>query len=225
MKQPPDAVKNEVRKEALTPIVLFEVYITDTDIRRFAAFNENVTFAGNTYYGYPITFSSIRSEIGTVDKINVLISNVTREMTILVARYDGLRGKLVKIFIVFYDLLGDPKNRLGLFEGYIDSVSVNQETASFEITSKLDVLGITLPRRIILRDRCQWQYKGLGCWLGDPDQPNFTGFVKPDGFIEPPDYKDFCTKTLFGKGGCEAHGNKIRFGGFPAIATGRVRIV
>lgn len=70
---------------------------------------------------------------------------------------------------------------------YIERKSTeNKFTLEFELASNLDVEGVRLPRRIVLKDRCPWSYRGAGCCYdfptelsadehGDRDLPtNFT---------------------------------------------------
>jgi len=43
-------------------------------------------------------------------------------------------------------------------------MSENKMVLSYQLTSVLDLEGYKLPRRMIVSDKCMWQYRGLGCW-------------------------------------------------------------
>lgn len=44
----------------------------------------------------------------------------------------------------------------------------NKSILKYQLTSSLDVEGLTLPKRTIISDRCMWQYRGPGCWYQHP---------------------------------------------------------
>lgn len=60
----------------------------------------------------------------------------------------------------------------------------NRYVMEFELSSRLDVEGVRLPRRIILSSRCPWTYRGEGCCYEYPSR--FTdlhdGVSYPDNF-------------------------------------------
>lgn len=43
----------------------------------------------------------------------------------------------------------------------------NKSILSYELSSVLDLEGTKLPKRMIVADKCVWQYRGLGCWYQD----------------------------------------------------------
>jgi len=43
----------------------------------------------------------------------------------------------------------------------------NKTVLTYELSSVLDLEGTKLPKRLILADKCVWQYRGLGCWYQD----------------------------------------------------------
>jgi len=43
----------------------------------------------------------------------------------------------------------------------------NKSVLSYELSSVLDLEGTKLPKRMIVADKCVWQYRGLGCWYQD----------------------------------------------------------
>ena len=48
---------------------------------------------------------------------------------------------------------------------YIErKISENKSTIKYQLSSILDLEGIKLPKRMIVADKCMWQYRGCGCW-------------------------------------------------------------
>ena len=40
----------------------------------------------------------------------------------------------------------------------------NKNTIQYQLSSILDLEGVKIPRRTIVADKCNWQYRGPGCW-------------------------------------------------------------
>lgn len=130
------------------------------------------------YTPFPIKHSGIGSNTeGQIDTIQITVSNISREIQAFIENRNALRGRKVTIRQVFRAELDDPDAYIEE-EYYIDSASASAQSAVFTASSKLDVLNVRIPRRMYLRNYCQWQYKGLGCWKEDDD----GGFDAPDGF-------------------------------------------
>ena len=47
----------------------------------------------------------------------------------------------------------------------------NKNTIQYQLSSILDLEGVKIPRRTIIADKCNWQYRGPGCWY----QHAYTG--------------------------------------------------
>ena len=59
----------------------------------------------------------------------------------------------------------DPNAELPLDIYFIErKTSENKATIQYQLSSVLDLEGIKVPRRTIISDRCQWEYRGPGCW-------------------------------------------------------------
>ena len=43
-------------------------------------------------------------------------------------------------------------------------INENKMVLSYQLTSVLDLEGYKLPKRMIVSDKCMWQYRGVGCW-------------------------------------------------------------
>ena len=42
--------------------------------------------------------------------------------------------------------------------------SENKNTIQYQLSSVLDLEGIKIPRRTVISDKCNWNYRGPGCW-------------------------------------------------------------
>ena len=50
----------------------------------------------------------------------------------------------------------------------------NKSVITYQLSSVLDTEGTKLPKRVIVSDKCVWQYRGIGCWYqhADDDEKN-----------------------------------------------------
>ena len=115
----------------------------------------------------------------------------------------------------------------------IDSLSeLNEQTASFSLTSWLQYFKLQLPKRKFYKNVCPWVYKGSECQYpeggigiipGSNTLVLANGTILPDGATangffnirNEPVYtlgEDICAKNLQA---CELRRNQIHFGGFP----------
>ena len=59
----------------------------------------------------------------------------------------------------------DPNAELPLDIYYVErKTAENKSTIQYQLSSVLDLEGTKVPRRIIIADKCNWQYRGPGCW-------------------------------------------------------------
>tara|TARA_R100000008_G_C3579487_1_gene167469 strand:- start:338 stop:1594 length:1257 start_codon:yes stop_codon:yes gene_type:complete len=40
----------------------------------------------------------------------------------------------------------------------------NKNVIAYQLSSVLDLEGLKLPKRMVVADKCVWQYRGMGCW-------------------------------------------------------------
>ena len=146
------------------PIHLYTVYDYDgaSSNLYFAEYDTDITFNGITYVRFPISYDTVgENNRGQIDQVSVTISNVSRLIQGYLEQYD-FRGKKVSIKTVWADALGDTDN---LVEDtfFIDSYSSDENNVGFMLTSKFDVLDLSLPLRSYSRNYCQWKFKGTEC--------------------------------------------------------------
>lgn len=194
-------------------IRLYTLDVNDTLRIRVTDNSEPVTFDGQTYQPYPVSFEQLRETgDGQLPVYTIAVSNVTREVTALLERYDGFRGRSVRIQFVNSEYLSDPTANVG-FLGRVKSVTVDANAAAFEIGSD-EFLDLRFPFHSFNVTTCRHEFGGPRCRWGFP--------ARPPGV--PPSFS--CTKVLNGPNGCRAHGDLYeqvgvprehpqRFGGFP----------
>jgi lambda family phage minor tail protein L len=200
------------KKNAQTnePIWLFRVNIDPADLTQdlfLAAYSDNVEYfkgddsessgySAQTYTKFPIKHDGIGENTeGQIDSLRVTVANVSREMQAYVELHSGLRGNKVTIWHVFYDLLSDMDAHTE-FIFYVDSCRCDQNAIEFTLSTKFDILSIEVPRRKYYRNRCQWTYKGSGCYVaGSPP----SGFSTNRILLLPADQTipGYLTKTLY----------------------------
>jgi len=158
------AFKEKSRAREKQPIFLYTIYdYMGTGANKyFAAYNADVVFPlGDedevTYDRFPITHDQITENTkGEIDSVKVQLSNVSRLIEYYLQNYD-LRGKKVSIKMVFADMLDDPDAYIE-FVNYIDSYTANVNDVVFTLMSKFDILNLSLPSVLWLRDFCQWEF-------------------------------------------------------------------
>lgn len=78
------------------------------------------------------------------------------------------RGHLAQELPIGYE--PDPYSELPADVYYIErKLSENKSTIKYQLSSILDLEGIKLPKRMIVSDKCMWQYRGCGCWYQHAD--------------------------------------------------------
>jgi len=215
----------EKNKDQNEPIWLYRVAIDDNINNDLfvAESDENINYYKDVntpqiYTAIPIQHDNITENTkGQIDTVNISWGNASSEIIAFVENYNGLRGCKVTSRQVFRKHLADSEepnyNAYLEYIFYIDSCIINNQDVTFSLTSGLDVLETQLPKFTYSRDRCQFPYKGYGCWLIDENI-----FKSPIGFIEPTGLVT-CNKTM---DECEQHYNLKRFGGFPGIPLERM---
>lgn len=183
------------------PIFLYTIHSYDgANDLLLAAYETAVVFDGLTYRAFPIQHDMISENTGgEINSIRVKIANADREVQAYLEQYDW-RTKKVTITTVFANELANPDvKREDSY--YISSYTTNQEVAEFELTSKLDILQLRLPKRKYMRNHCGFRFKSAEC--------GYAG-----GELE-------CNKTLQQ---CRTYGNNARYGGQPSIPMRRIYV-
>jgi phage-related protein len=176
----------EKNKQVNAPIWLYRV-ATDDDLTHdlfIAEWDADINFFKDTNTAQiyrsdiPITHEGIEENTeGKIGGMTIKVANASRELQAYLELHDGLRGRKVTIRQVFFATLDDSDAYIEDIY-YIDTASVSDTVAEFKLTSKMDILQMTVPRRRFSRNYCPWDYKGAGCWLLQGD----GSFVAPTPF-------------------------------------------
>lgn len=132
----------------------------------------NIVFDGVTYAAYPIEVDGFEmTSKGTLPRPSMRISNADNAISALIVLYNPLHAKVTRIrtckkFLDAVNFTGntnataDPAAKFDDQIWYIDRIaSENLQLVEFELTSKLDLTNLQLPRRKVL-EHCPWVYKG-----------------------------------------------------------------
>jgi len=192
--------KSEKNKSSNQPIYLYSIedYNGSVDLN-LAEWDTDITYDGVTYTKFPIKHDEIgENSQGEIDNFRVTVSNVNRIIQAYLEGYD-LRGKKVTITLVWANQLADLDANIK-FIYYIDNYTATQDTVEFVLSSKYDIIDLTLPNGIYNRNYCRWKFKSTEC--------GYTGA------------QTTCDKR---KATCKTTMSNIaRFGGFPSVPTGRL---
>lgn len=180
----PQSVQTQLKKLNPSAIIeLFTLELTeainggDVTYRWHSGKNEldaNIVFNNTTYTAKPI--KAIQFSLatkGTIPRPQLTIGNVDSELTSILATYDLFKAKVTRgrTCVKFLDAVNfsagnasaDTNAKFDDDVYYVDRVvSENIEYVQFELTSKLEVIGLRLPRRQML-EHCPWEYKGTEC--------------------------------------------------------------
>ena len=192
--------KSEKNKPENQPIYLYTIedYDGATDLN-LAEYDTDIVYDGITYTKFPIKHDNIgENSQGEIDVFNVSVSNVNRTIQSYLESYD-LRGKKVIITLVWANQLADVDANIK-FTYYIDNYSANQGTVDFSLSSKYDIIDLTLPKSSYNRNYCRWNFKSTECAYAGAE----TTCDKR---------KATCKTTML---------NIARFGGFPSVPTGKL---
>jgi|10_taG_2_1085330.scaffolds.fasta_scaffold02268_3 lambda family phage minor tail protein L len=195
---------------------LYEIEVPTTPATRyrFVRDSSQVTFRGNIYYPFPISHSETRQDDkGNLPRVNMTVSNVSREVVDNLNSYGGLVGQPVRI-ILTHELAIATNSSIIEHDFKIVTTNINEDAVTASL-GDLNLYDAKLPQQKMMRFYCRHQYQDGGCGyhVDNSDTAN---------------YLDSCDKSLNGANGCRVHGESEaaagitilhpeRFGGFPGI--------
>lgn len=191
----------------------------------------NIVWNSEAYQAWPVAAEGFQATMnGSFPRPKFRLANVdgevSKELLVFNAgiyRKDFIGSKLTRIRTLakFLDAtnfeggtnpFGTPDPNVSLPDEiyYIDRKSLeNRDYVEFECVASLDLQGIRIPGRTVLKNACSWIYKGSGCNYAGTDY-----FDENDNRVGSAD-NDVCGKQLsscrkrFGKN------EQLPFGGFP----------
>jgi lambda family phage minor tail protein L len=141
-----------------------------------AAVTGNIVFAGNSYMRLPVEATGFDyTSSGSLPRPTLRVSNLFSDVTQLLLQVNvttagndlgGATVRRVRTLKKFLDgeAAADPNARFPTEIWYVDRKSnENRDLVEFELASKFDLAGVMLPKRQIIANVCQWQYRGDGC--------------------------------------------------------------
>lgn len=209
--------------EGDSPFVwLFEVQVPTTPATRYRLTNHTTKVRfGLDSAGQPLEYDPFPIAIGDIDatkdgdlpEIQVVVSNITRELGSAVDLYDGLQGAPVVIRTVNLATLLDTSAEIRT-DTVIRSSQVRAESVTFTL-SAYNLLDERVPKFRFTRNNCPFLYGGARCGYPIPTSP--TGVVG-GGFATCPKTVEACTvrgEDEVARSLPEQHPE--RFGGWPGL--------
>jgi len=167
-------------------IELFELTLDTTlhgsnDTYRFhnganANVSGNIIWNGNAYVRLPIKAEGFDySNTGTLPRPTLTIANLDSTVTTLLLLVNattagndlgGAKVKRIRTLKKYLDgePAADPHAKFPDEIWFVDrKASETRDAVSFELASKFDLAGVMIPRRQIIANICQWQYRSTEC--------------------------------------------------------------
>lgn len=170
----------------------------------------NLTWQGHTWVAFPFELDELGDEAkGEVPQVAIRVSNVARTMEAYLQAYDlycknnGFSPILVNIYVVNTKAVTadgncDPEVE-HLFE--LKQPKTDSQWATFTLGAA-NPFNNRFPKNRIMKNQCPFVFKGTRCGYGGADSS--------------------CNKTL---DDCRDKNNSDRFGGFPGVGYGGIKLV
>lgn len=187
-------------------LVLFDVFVTDSEVLRITNNEESFTFAGNTYSPFPVGFEDFEETAsGDLPYITVMVGNTDRVISKYLETHGGLLDRKVVMRIAHQSNTSNVALEVTLM---VREVTATDSAANFRLSSH-PFMDLDWPFNRYYRHRCRFEFKNaIGC--------GWTAATGGTGSAET------CDKSLDGANGCVAHNNQQRFGGMPGIPKRRI---
>ncbi len=213
-------------------IELFEMHLSNalhgsTDIYRWhngcnANVSGNITFASQAYSRQPIEANGFSySTSGSLPRPTLTIANLGGVMTTLLLLVNqttpgndlcGAELRRIRTLKKFLDgeSTADPNARFPSEIWFVDrKASENRNIVSFELASEFDLPNTAVPRRQLVGNICQWQYRSSEC--------SYTGnnYFKADDSNASSLAEDKCGKRVSSCKKRFGNNGELPFGSFP----------
>jgi phage-related protein len=197
------AAADKYKLASTTPWLLLVDFNWQGQHLRFVRNTDAVTFdagdgAGPQTY-QPLAFELVGAQTGTdgsLPQISLKISNVARMVEGALVQYQGGVGATANIYVLNTD------NPAGEPELALQTTILKTTTSPAWVTFTLSAaspLRMLFPKYLYYQGTCKWQYKSVQC--------QYSGALVT------------CDLSFDGANGCIAHGNQLRYGGYPGIGS------
>lgn len=136
----------------------------------------NIIWNGNAYVRLPIQAEGFEyANGGSLPRPTLTVANLDGEISALLLQVNAftagndLGGAMVKRIRTLRKFLdgepgADPNVKCPDEIWYIDrKAAEGRDIVQWELASKFDLAGIKMPKRQIIANICQWEYRGTGC--------------------------------------------------------------
>jgi lambda family phage minor tail protein L len=181
-------------------IVLLDIKLPDDSMIYVARNTEDVVFNGHTYTAFPFEIEPTKeSSKGEIPTVTLRVSNVTQIFQGYVEAQDGGIGSTATVRVVNAALLSESYAELEMVFDIL-ATACDAYWISFTLGAP-NPLRHAFPPQRYLASHCRWKFKSEEC--------AYTGA------------STICKRTL---DYCRQLGNSKRFGGFPGLSGGGVRL-
>ena len=182
----------------------------------------NIVFGGQTYERIPVKADGFEyTNTGTLPRPTLTVSNLGSEITAILlvvnqtTKGNDLGGAEVRRIRTLKKYLdgesaADPNVQFPQERWFIDrKASETRDVVSFELASKFDLAGQSIPKRQLIANVCQWKYRSSECSYAG------TNYFDVNGNSVTTEAEDVCGKRV---ASCKlrfGENNELPFGSFP----------
>ena len=182
----------------------------------------NIVFGGQTYERIPVKADGFEyTNTGTLPRPTLTVSNLGSEITAILlvvnatTKGNDLGGAEVRRIRTLKKYLdgesaADPNVQFPQERWFIDrKASETRDAVSFELASKFDLAGQSIPKRQLVANVCQWKYRSSECSYAG------TNYFDVNGNSVTTEAEDVCGKRV---ASCKlrfGENNELPFGSFP----------
>lgn len=182
------------------PLVVITLPAPDNTVFRIVPNTEDITFQGNTFYAFPVQIDLPKeTSKGEIPFVNITVSNVTRVIQGQIESLNGGIGATVQIIIVNTGHLTEDYAELTL-DLEVQGTDCTPQWITFKCGPP-NPMKRRFPLYRYMAASCGWSYKSVEC--------GYSGALTT------------CKRTL---ADCQTHNNSTRFGGFPGLDAGGLRL-
>ena len=200
--------KNSLGTDSVFCILLDITIPGLTEHVRITSNGENITWVDYDWIAFPFEISELTEDgMGEVPQWQISIDNRSRVIEGYLQQYDqylkvnGIEGNEIKCqchVVNTKDLTNPEAVKTVYFE--LSKPTTTHEVATFILTAD-SPFNIQVPKRRFIKTYCYWKFKGVEC--------GYSGTATT------------CDKSL---SRCQELNNSPRFGGFPAVGFGGIRL-